>query len=746
MMVRKTCRAALLLILFPGIYSLSHAAEPNKESNLSAKLDSLPRLSEELAAPVKADWLITPVSRKGGVYRSGPNEITMTNGLVRRTWRVAPNGATVGFDNLMTGESMLRGVKPELRLTLDGKDYNLGGLDGQPNYAYLRSEWLDTMTTDPAVFQLSGLDIGPTKERFAWKRVRYAADLPWPSPGVAVTLHFTPPAGSNLGNLVVSVHYELYDSIPLLCKWFTLQNGGDKPVRLSRFTGEILAVVEYESSAGPRSRWQYPNLHVESDYSFCGMDTIAGNQTTHWTTDPQYATQVDFFNQTPCLLESRPPMGPDALIEPGQSFESFRTFELIHDSTERERKGLAVRRMYRTIAPWVTENPILMHVRQADPASVRLAIDQCAEVGFEMVTMTFASGFNLENEDPVYLDEIKQLVQYANGKGVELGGYSLLSSRADTGADNEVLNPKTGKPGGAVFGQAPCLGSPWGVDYFRKLHTFYETTGMNMLEHDGSYPGDPCVSTVHPGHRGLDDSQWQQWKTITDFYKWCRGRGVYLNVPDSYFLTGSSKTAMGYKETNWSLPRAQQIIHARQNIFDGTWEKTPSMGWMFVPLVQYHGGGEAATIEPLAEHLVDYEAHLANCFGAGVQACYRGPRLYDSDATKTVVKKWVDFYKKYRQILDADLIHVRRADARDIDCMLHVNPQMKQKGLAMVFNPLDQPVKRTLKLPLYYSGLTDTAMIRCEEGPATTYKLDRQHNIELPVEIGPNSVTWFVIE
>ena len=32
------------------------------------------------------------------------------------------------------------------------------------------------------------------------------------------------------------------------------------------------------------------------------------------------------------------------------------------------------------------------------------------------------------------------------------------------------------------------------------------------------------------GHRGLDDSQWAQWKTVSDFYKWCRGEGIYLNV------------------------------------------------------------------------------------------------------------------------------------------------------------------------------------------------------------------------
>ena len=40
---------------------------------------------------------------------------------------------------------------------------------------------------------------------------------------------------------------------------------------------------------------------------------------------------------------------------------------------------------------------------------------------------------------------------------------------------------------------------------------------------------------------------------------------------------------MGYVETNWSLPRAYQEIIERQNIYDGTWQKTPSMGFMFVP-------------------------------------------------------------------------------------------------------------------------------------------------------------------
>jgi hypothetical protein len=456
--------------------------------------------------------------------------------------------------------------------------------------------------------------------------------------------------------------------------------------------------------------------------------------------DPEYQTQVSSSSTTPNLLESKLPLGPNVVIKPGEKFESFRTFELIHDSTERERKTLGIRQMYRRLAPWVTENPIMMHVRSAEPKAVRLAIDQCAEVGFEMVIITFWSGFDMENEDPAYLAQYKELADFAHSKGIELGAYSLLASRS-VGKKDDVLEPD-----GATFGSSPCVESEWGRNYFRKLYAFYEKTGMDLLEHDGSYAGDRCASTNHPGHRGLEDSQWLQWKTITDYYKWCRGRGIYLNVPDLYYLMGSGKCGMGYRESNWSLPRAQQVIHARQNIYDGTWEKTPSMGWMMVPLVEYGGGGPAATIEPLSEHLDHYGLTLANNFGGGVQACYRGPRLYDTDETKQVVKKWTDFYKKHRAILDSDIIHARRPDAREIDFLLHVNSQLEEKALIMVFNPLDQESEKTLHVPLYYSGKRGAVLLSNEEGMAKEERLDEKQVVKLHVKLPAQSATWYVVK
>jgi hypothetical protein len=194
------------------------------------------------------------------------------------------------------------------------------------------------------------------------------------------------------------------------------------------------------------------------------------------------------------------------------------------------------------------------------------------------------------------------------------------------------------------------------------------------------------------------------------------------------------------------LPRKQQEIVERQNVYDGTWTKTPSMGWMFVPLTQYHGGGAAATIEPLKDHLRHYEQRLANLFGAGVQACYRGPRLYDAPETKAVVKKWVDFYKKYRAILDSDIIHVRRADGRQLDCIMHVNPQLDINGLVMVYNPTDVTREEKLTLPLYYTGLSEMASIGERDERFSDFNVARDYSVELPVKVEPFGLTWFIIK
>ena len=711
-----------------------------------AELAGLPLLPAEHLRQPSIDWMLAPKGFKAGVYRTADGkELVLSNGLLRRHIRLSPNAATVALDCTITSQTLLRSVRPEVMVELDGKQYPVGGLLGQPIHNYLKQDWVDSLTPIPGSFVFSDFETGLTRERFSWrKRTEWMpANVPWPAPGVQLTLNFKSPAGAP--DVIVQVHYELYDGIPLLCKWLTVRSGA-KAVNLKSFKAEILAATEPESEVEHNPRWELPNIQVETDMAFAAMEVKGASPAVVWKIDPLYETQVNYEKQTPCLLECQAPIGPDQMIEPNASFESFRVFELLHDSTDRERKALQLRRMYRTISPWVTENPLIFHAASAREEQVRRAIDQASDVGFELVLMTFGSGFDMENTSSEYRAIYRRLSEYASTKKIALGGYSLLASRSIS-AEDDVANPKTGKPGGfARFGNSPCLESKWGQQYFDKLREFCEQAQLGVVENDGSYPGDACASTNHPGHRGYEDSQWNQWREITAFYQWCRARGIYLNVPDWYYLTGSSKCAMGYRESNWSLPRAEQEIIERQNIFDGTWTKTPSMGWMFVPLMEYQGGGAAATIEPLSEHLEHYQQRLANLLGAGVQACYRGPRLYDTEETRLAVKKWVGWYKKYRAILDSDIIHGRRADGRDIDWILHVNPALSTRGLLMVYNPLNEPVEQNLRMNLYYTGLTKAARVREREGVPRTFKLERDYSVILPVKIAARTTSWFVIE
>jgi len=128
-----------------------------------------------------------------------------------------------------------------------------------------------------------------------------------------------------------------------------------------------------------------------------------------------------------------------------------------------------------------------------------------------------------------------------------------------------------------------------------------------------------------------------------------------------------------------------------------------------------------------------------------VPACYRGPRLYDTEKTKAKVIEVIRWYKQYRDILNADIIHLRRADGRDWDGIMHVSTTLPQKGLVMLYNPLKEQITRNIKIPLYYTGLKASATISEKGNPPKKYTLDRDYSISFMVTMEPESYTWFTI-
>lgn len=719
--------------------------EAAAQQKLAEKIAQLPVFDTPASTRTPFDWLLTPEKSQAGIYATTDGKsIIIANEMVWRTFRIFPNLATTDYVNRMTGERMLRTVDSEGCVGIDGEMYHLGGLQGVPEKGYLLEEWIDKLEAIPHSFVVSDFEVTPVSGQINWKPTRWALNK---QQATGKELVFTLLGTGRMQGVSIRLHYTIYDAHPVIRKSFDLTNATGRTLNIDSFKLERLSFFEPESpSGGDPATFMRPNIHVESDYNCHGSFTEKETDITeHWVTDTTYTSQRNYDLKTPCMLSVEPPIGPDQTLADGATFHSFHVYEMPFDSYDRERQGLFTRHFYRDIAPWGTQNPIFLHLTSTDEKEVKRAVDQCADAGFEMIILSFGSGLNLEDDSEENIQKFKSYVDYAHSRGIEMGCYSLLASRWISDSV-DVINPATGKRGGAIFGSSPCLATEWGDAYFKKVRTFFERTGMSCFEHDGSYPGDVCASATHAHHKGLNDSQWTQYYRISDLYHWMCERGIYLNVPDFYFLSGSTKTSIGYREVNWSLPRDRQIIHARQLNYDCTWERNPSMLWSFVPLVQYHGGGAAATLEPLHDHLYEYRMHLVQNFGAGVQACYRGPRLYDTEDTRRMVKEVTAWYKKYRRILNSDIIHLRKPDARDWDGLMHVNPKGPQKALALLFNPLNNDITRTITLPLYYAGLQKSARIRVAEGRASTYKLDNRCNATLQVTIPARGYVWLVVE
>ena len=112
-----------------------------------------------------------------------------------------------------------------------------------------------------------------------------------------------------------------------------------------------------------------------------------------------------------------------------------------------------------------------------------------------------------------------------------------------------------------------------------------------------------------------------------------------------------------------------------------------------------------------------------------------------------MVSKWVGFYHRHRGILISDIIHLRRADMQSIDGFLHVNHRLRERALVMLFNPTLTALNSTLTLPLYYTGLTETAWVQEQEDSSSgrLHRLNRLYGVTVTVNVPAQSATWLLI-
>ncbi|MBO7391196.1 MAG: NPCBM/NEW2 domain-containing protein, partial [Verrucomicrobia bacterium] len=354
------------------------------QQRLQSKALTFPAVEWPLAR-VSYDWLIHSGDSKTGVYSADRGtSLVLANDLVARVFKITPDLATVDIVNRMTEENMLRAVSPEGYVSINGENYSLGGLSGQPERGYIKREWLEQMQRLTNSFHIVDFEISDIQESIHWARSRWALNKAAPTGKV---LTFVLEGPEKIKNVTVKLHYALYDHLPVIQKSMEVFNGTGESIKVDSFKLESLAFSEPESPVEETRPYKFrlPNIHVESNYCFHGFTEKEADKTENWVVDPNYSSQCNYPRVTPCILEVKPPMGPDDVLEPGNVFHSFDVYEMPMDSDDRERQGLFKRRMYTTIAPWVTENPIFLHLTSSDPEVVKRSVDLCAEVGYEMI-------------------------------------------------------------------------------------------------------------------------------------------------------------------------------------------------------------------------------------------------------------------------------------------------------------------------------------------------------------------------
>lgn len=735
-------------------------------------------------------WVSNDVQIPSEVKKDG-NIVTLSNGLVERTFDISKNFVTASYKNLYTGISLLNNENLQadiyLSLTDTYKDDDTSG----DTLFYVGGE-SDTVPT----FQYESYTVeDQTEEIFHWEYDERMSppsmkDADWPAKGKALVVNYTAPdnADTKYAGVKVQVRYEIYDGIPVICKKINVTNEGENDVIVHRMTVEALPVntavkdalyLEGSLNAGPnhdRNNGRLSYINWESKDDTYGVQTH------------QYAVPNG----------SKRSYGPNYRISTGETFTSYRLYELFYSSSYFEWQTMEIKKMYRVLFPQTLDAPLIYHCISSNPDTVKKAVDEAANAGFNMVLLSFGSGVNTEDVSAGNIAKYKELVDYAHSKNIMLGAYMMQVARGDGSAD-DIYN------GG--WGRMRCLTAEAAKKTQENVLKFIDETGLDCMEIDGVYPGGICTldhADKEHRHEGEEDSIVKQWEEGTyGLYRELRERNVYINAPDWHFMTGANMAVMGYVEESFNITRPQQLIYGREMAYYGTFGKTPAMGWTLVPLSPYKGG-DASSFWPYNERIQDYDYITAVNMLYGVVGSYRGANgLYQEGPAQNVMETWGEFYNKYRDVLGGDIVHIappisesynvygnRIEPSSDyttaIDGMIHVSPDSEQKGLAAFFNQTRETVTQKVKIPLYYTGLTDlksapapiegshyrlsgcytdmydmpgvpeipevtatptekTAYVCIGDLEGQEYVIDSNGNIEVELTMEPNTYTWLTV-
>ena len=606
------------------------------------------------------NWVIETENIPAEITHSS-GRIILQNTLVRR--EIETQGCkTVSFFNCQKNIEMIDVARSDFEISADGKIYSAD--------AFVFSEYRFVSC----------------EERIPFKKTpTMTFKGPYPPPGKAVEIQYT----RKELPLEATVRYEIYDGMPVIMKRLTVKNKSDGEIKIDNIVTDVMCITQNRDS-----------VFVDSDYNsttqFLGLNLS------------KYAKNYARFKYD--FLEVAPLYRMNVKLAKDEELSSICAFELLFANDYYENRLIEVKEMYRRVAPWCTDNVLFFHLISNSSRTIRKAVDQCSEIGLEMIIQSFGSGVNMESGNEHYLSRIKKAYDYGHEKGIRMGAYTLAyvkNYRPVRG--DEALN----HDGSHI---CRCLACDWAEQYMKNVIRFIDKTGADGVEIDGPYGMLMCSGGKTHHHDDFTDSQYKQWKSsVADWYQELKKRGIYINAPDWHFLNGINRCGVGYEEIAFSEKRAEQLITSRIYYYKGTFDKNPSQGWGFLPLNVYHGGGKDAMFFPTEKNAFEFDWAMAQLTAAGVWPTIRGKKVYDSQTGKEIFKKWVGIFKKYREVLNGITVHFMppRIDTKKpdrttcIDAIMNQLPYGDTRGFVMFFNQTDSERTEEITLPVYYTGLTE---------------------------------------
>jgi len=333
--------------------------------------------------------------------------LTLSNGLTER--KIDAKKGTVSLVNQTEGISYLHELKQDILLTIDGREVEF----------YKEVVFLEYSEI-------------PMREDLHYRPQFATEEVVYPPKGKAAMLRYS------LGALEVRVIYEIFDGIPVVAKRLHIINNSSKTVVVNRIFVDSLAM---DADA-------YAMFYAETNYNGgCGHNN-------NRTLSVQYADGV---------LNLGFDIGPDAEVAAGETFTGLRAYELLHTARYYEQKMIEVKEMYKRIAPWVLESPLIFHITSDIQKLLREAIDDISEVGFDMLIQSFGSMVNLENIGPFNIWRHKKVYTYARSKGIAAGGYTLAIIKNYRPIKGLERNPND------KAGIVRCLATEWSVKYWKNI-------------------------------------------------------------------------------------------------------------------------------------------------------------------------------------------------------------------------------------------------------------------------------------